>query len=578
MMDFPLEPLFEALANSLWRGMLLVAVTAISLRLFRRTTAAERHGAWLAVLLVIAIAPAVETVSVWLVPIEQASPVIVRPYASPPAVSTVSKSSGWAFSPVVAAASPLLLVWLVIVGLLAIRLAWRCRLACLLKRDSEQPCAVVGSQLATWERRLNSPRPSETRLTTREQSMAAVGWMRPVVLLPEGCEQQPGWDDTELLWRHEKAHLSRWDDWTQLVTESLVVVMWFHPAVYWIKRELERERELACDEAVIGSGVDSGEYARALGRWAERAALGELPVGAMGIGRSRSQIVRRIEMLLSPSSVFRHGGTRWLFVVGLAAAAALLAALTVTTPQLVRAQSVVEPVVEVSTPVQLEVPVVVAVPVDAVEPDEVERAVRVVVPPVPPVAPAPVLIGQAAVAPPAPPVPPRPPAPIRVDEDRIGEHEQARKVHEQVQRMHEEMRPHIEAIQEEASNIQAFVEEHIAPHQEKIHELATTFTEVHMKELAPLIEEMSTLGREIGSAVSDAEREQLGLRMDELSEQMEAREPELRERLERAMAELELNMEPFQERLRDMEAALREKEEALHGVERRLEEAVEGDQ
>ena len=66
MTAFPMDALFEALANNLWRGTLLVVVVAIALRALKRTTAAERYSVWFAVLLVIAAAPVVETAAVWL--------------------------------------------------------------------------------------------------------------------------------------------------------------------------------------------------------------------------------------------------------------------------------------------------------------------------------------------------------------------------------------------------------------------------------------------------------------------------------------------------------------------------------
>ena len=55
MTAFPIDALFEALANSLWRGMLLVIVVAIALRVLKRVTAAERYSVWFAVLLVICL-------------------------------------------------------------------------------------------------------------------------------------------------------------------------------------------------------------------------------------------------------------------------------------------------------------------------------------------------------------------------------------------------------------------------------------------------------------------------------------------------------------------------------------------
>ena len=38
-------------------------------------------------------------------------------------------------------------------------------------------------------------------------------------------------------------------------------LFWFHPAVWWIGRQMIEERERACDEAVLAVGHDGGDYA-----------------------------------------------------------------------------------------------------------------------------------------------------------------------------------------------------------------------------------------------------------------------------------------------------------------------------
>ncbi len=311
MTAFPIDALFEALANSLWRGMLLVIVVAIALRVLKRVTAAERYSVWFAVLLVIAAAPVVETAVIWMAASE--SPLsVVTSFATLDALpratgSDVPVESAWRISPLLAVPQPLIFVWLAVAALVVVRLGRRCSLALTLKRDSMGPGVELAIELAEWEQSLQSRRLALTRVTEQMESPVAIGWIDPAVLLPEGCEQRLGWEDVELLWRHEHAHLARRDDWTQLAAEGMCAVMWFHPAIYWIRRELNREREMACDEAVLNGGIEASSYARALGRWAEQTTMRDLPVGAMGIGRSQAQVIRRIEMLLSPSRIFSAG-------------------------------------------------------------------------------------------------------------------------------------------------------------------------------------------------------------------------------------------------------------------------------
>lgn len=450
MTAFPMDALFEALTNNLWRGTLLVAVVAIALRALKRTTAAERYSVWFAVILVITTAPAVQTAVVWLAASESSLSVATTPATLDPLPratgSDVPVESAWTISPLFAVPQPLLFVWLAVTALLVVRLGRRCSFALALKRDSMEPYPELAKELDEWEYRLESARLARTRVTERMRSPVAIGWVHPAVLLPEGCDQRLGWEDVELLWRHEQAHLSRRDDWTQLVAEGLCAVMWFHPAIYWIRRELNREREMACDEAVLNGGVEASSYARALGRWAEQATMGGLPVGTMGIGESESQIIRRIEMLLSPSRIFRSSETGWTFAAGLTTAVGLLALLTLAGPLVIRAQSADEPQVEP------EAAVIVAGPAEA------NPLVDVVMPPVHPVEPPAVVVSQAAPVPPTPPEPPQPDA----DHARASA-AHAEEIEERVHRLRAEMQLRIDEIHEHAAKVRAYVREYTRP-------------------------------------------------------------------------------------------------------------------
>lgn len=110
---FPIEALFEALANSLWRGMILVIVVAIALRVLKRATAAERYSVWFAVFLVIAAVPVVETAALWWAASESPLSVVTTPAildALPRATgSDVPVESAWTMTPLFAVPHPLCL-------------------------------------------------------------------------------------------------------------------------------------------------------------------------------------------------------------------------------------------------------------------------------------------------------------------------------------------------------------------------------------------------------------------------------------------------------------------------------------
>jgi beta-lactamase regulating signal transducer with metallopeptidase domain len=89
------------------------------------------------------------------------------------------------------------------------------------------------------------------------------GYRRPVVLLPREAR---GWSvlrrrDVLL---HELAHVRRNDYAMQLVARYTCAVYWFNPFVWLAARQLRRERERACDDAVLNAGTRPSEYANHL--------------------------------------------------------------------------------------------------------------------------------------------------------------------------------------------------------------------------------------------------------------------------------------------------------------------------
>src|SRR5215213_10502773 len=60
------------------------------------------------------------------------------------------------------------------------------------------------------------------------------------------------------------AHVSRRDFLTNLLCELISLPISFHPLTYFVKRELDRTRELACDELVTQRVLAPKAYARSL--------------------------------------------------------------------------------------------------------------------------------------------------------------------------------------------------------------------------------------------------------------------------------------------------------------------------
>jgi len=92
-----------------------------------------------------------------------------------------------------------------------------------------------------------------------EPSVARV--FRPVVLLPAALLGRLTHSQLDAVLAHEREHIARNDNLKANLHRLVETLFWFHPLVWFVGRQLQQERELACDEAVLAGGHDPGEYA-----------------------------------------------------------------------------------------------------------------------------------------------------------------------------------------------------------------------------------------------------------------------------------------------------------------------------
>ncbi len=91
-----------------------------------------------------------------------------------------------------------------------------------------------------------------------------LGALRPLIVMPEAF--LTGADENKLLSviGHEMAHVKRRDYLSNLFCELLLLPVSVHPLTFWLKRRIDRARELACDELVTKDVLEPRVYARSL--------------------------------------------------------------------------------------------------------------------------------------------------------------------------------------------------------------------------------------------------------------------------------------------------------------------------
>lgn len=190
-------------------------------------------------------------------------------------------------------------------------------------RPVESPAIL--SLLAAQARRLGLKVVPALRTCERVAVPVVVGLLKPVVLIPAGMLTGLSQDQLETVLAHELAHLRRHDHLVLLGQRLIETLLFFHPAVWYLSRQIDIVREECCDDLVLAQGGDALQYAASLLRVAELR-LGQRvpPASALSAdGGSPSELRRRIGRLLGIDSAPSMRLTR-------TGVAALLVALTVT--------------------------------------------------------------------------------------------------------------------------------------------------------------------------------------------------------------------------------------------------------
>jgi hypothetical protein len=148
----------------------------------------------------------------------------------------------------------------------------------------------------------------------------AVG-LRPRLLLPAGLWPKLDSQQRAALLLHELAHWWRGDHWIRVLELATTCLYWWHPVVWWARRELHEAEEQCCDAWVVWALPGAARsYALALVETLDflSEARPVLPAAASGVGQV-PDLRRRLTMIMRGSVPRRLGWCGFLSVAGIGA-------------------------------------------------------------------------------------------------------------------------------------------------------------------------------------------------------------------------------------------------------------------
>lgn len=156
-------------------------------------------------------------------------------------------------------------LWLAGVSFLSLRLTFDWLTLRKLKRGAAKPLTEWQPAAKRLAGRLGIDKPVLLLESSLVKVPVAVGWLKPLVLLPAGMVFGLTSQQLEAIIAHELAHIRRHDYLVNIFQIVAEILLFYHPAVLWLSKQIRIEREYACDDlAIAACGGDRLVYARAL--------------------------------------------------------------------------------------------------------------------------------------------------------------------------------------------------------------------------------------------------------------------------------------------------------------------------
>ncbi len=154
--------------------------------------------------------------------------------------------------------------WVIGVLLLSARVAGGWMGVRKLKRGASPAGAELEDIVRGLKRKLRVSAPVRLCTSAMVQVPTAIGWLRPYILLP--VTALTGLSETQIaaILAHELAHIRRHDYIVNLLQTAVETVLFYHPAVWWVGRQMRLEREHCCDDMAVAVCGNAFEYASAL--------------------------------------------------------------------------------------------------------------------------------------------------------------------------------------------------------------------------------------------------------------------------------------------------------------------------
>ncbi len=123
-----------------------------------------------------------------------------------------------------------------------------------------------------------------------------IGFIKPIILFPAAAINGLNPAEVEAILLHELAHIKRNDYLFNILQRIMEMILFFNPVIWFIGKEIRREREYCCDDLVLQNTSNPIIYARALLQVAENR-TNNLSLSLSASGEEKYTLLNRIKRL-----------------------------------------------------------------------------------------------------------------------------------------------------------------------------------------------------------------------------------------------------------------------------------------
>lgn len=200
------------------------------------------------------------------------------------------------------------ILWLTTITLLAGKLSLEIyNVNNLSQQNTVAPSQKLQTRFNELAKKINLTITPRLLLSLKVEVPMAIGWLKPVVLLPASMLSGLSTSQLEMLLLHELAHIRRHDYLVNFFQTLVEILLFFHPAVHWVSKKMRNEREYCSDDIAVQHCGDAIAYAHTLADTASLCTkahhhtIPDLAMAASG-GDLKQRIIRLVDHHCAPKN------------------------------------------------------------------------------------------------------------------------------------------------------------------------------------------------------------------------------------------------------------------------------------